>query len=63
MEKVLIANISDIYYDEGSPAGFSTLRKLRSAEVAESKKKGKPQSAAATRAWLEEQDAYTLQTP
>jgi len=56
-------SISDLYYDEGSPAGFSTLRKLRAAEVAESKTKGKSQSVAATRAWLEEQDAYTLHRP
>ena len=56
-----MATISDLYYDEGSPAGFSTLRKLRAAEVAESK--GKPQSVAATRAWLEEQDVYTLHRP
>jgi len=54
-----MATICDLYYDEGSPAGFSTLRKLRAAEVAESKK-GTPQSVAAIRAWLEEQDAYTL---
>jgi len=58
-----MASISDLYYDEGSPAGFSTLRKLRAAEVAESKKKGKPQSVAATREWFEEQDAYTLHRP
>jgi len=58
-----MASISDLYYDEGSPAGFSTLRKPRAAEVAESKKKGKPQSVAATSAWLEEQDAYTLHRP
>jgi len=58
--KVLMASISDLYYDEGTPAGFSTLRKLRAVEVAESKKKGKPQSVAATQAWLEERDAYTL---
>jgi len=58
-----MASISDLYYDEDSPAGFSTLRKLRAAEVAESKKKGKPQYVAATRAWLEEQDAYTLHRP
>jgi len=43
-----MASINDIYYAEGSPAGFSTLRKLREAEVAESKMKGKPQSVAAT---------------
>jgi len=58
-----MASISDLYYDEGSPARFSTLQKLRAAEVAESKKKGKTQSVAATRAWLEEQDAYTLHRP
>jgi len=58
-----MASISDLYYDEGSPAGFSTLRRLRAAEVAEFKKNGKPQSVAATRAWLEEQDAYTLHRP
>jgi len=57
-----MATISDLYYDEGSPAGFSTLRKFRATEVAESKK-GKTQTVAATRAWLEEQDAYTLQRP
>jgi len=55
-----MASISDLYYDEGRPAGFSTWRKLRAALVAESKKKGKPQYIAASRAWLEEQDAYTL---
>jgi len=53
VDKVLMATISNLYYDEGSPAGFSTLRKLRAAEVPESKK-GKPQNFAATRAWLEE---------
>jgi len=58
-----MASISDLYYDEGSPSGFSTLRKIRAAEVAESKLKGKPLSVAATRAWLEEQDAYTLHRP
>jgi len=58
-----MASISDLNYDEGSPAGLSTLRKLRQAELTESKKKGKPQSVAATRAWLEEQDAYTLHRP
>ena len=56
-----MATISDLYYDEGSPAGFSTLRKLRSAEVAESKtRKGKPQSVDSTKTLLEEQDSYTL---
>jgi len=63
VDKVLMESISDLYYAEGSPAGFSTLRKLRAAEVAESKKKGKPQSVAANRTWLEEQDAYTLHRP
>jgi len=59
-----MATISDLYYDEGSPIGFSTLRKLRAAEVAESKtKKGKPQTVGSTKAWLEEQDAYTLHRP
>jgi len=57
-----MATISDLYYDEGSPVGISTLRKLRSAEVSESKK-GKPQTFSDTRAWLEEQDAYTLHRP
>jgi len=58
-----MATISHLYYDEGSPAGFSTLRKLRAAEAAESKNNGNLQSVAATRAWLEEQDAYTLHRP
>ena len=59
-----MCTISDIYYDEGSPVGFSTLPKLLSAEVAETKtKKGKPQSVGAIKAWLEEQDAYTLRSP
>jgi len=59
-----MCTISDIYYDEGSPVGFSTLPKLLSAEVAETKtKKGKPQSVGAIKAWLEEQDAYTLHSP
>ena len=59
-----MATISELYYDEGIPAVFSTLRKLRAAEVAESKtKKGKPQSVGSTKACLEEQDAYKLQTP
>ena len=53
--------ISDLYHDKSSAAGFSTLSKLRAAEVSESKtKKGKPQSVGFTKAWLEEQDAYTL---
>jgi len=58
-----MASISDLYYDEGSRAGFSTLRKLREAELTESKKKDKQQSIADTRAWLEVQDAYTLHRP
>jgi len=62
--KVLKASISDLYYDEGSPAGFSTLPKFRAAEVSESKPKtGKLQSVGSTKAWLEEQDAYTLHRP
>ena len=36
-----MANLSELFYEEGGPVGFSTLRKLRAAEVAESKK-GKP---------------------
>jgi len=52
-----MATITDLYYDEGSLAVFSTLRKLRGVEVAESKtKKSKPQSVGSTKAWLEEQD-------
>ena len=57
--KELMATISDLYYDACSPAGFSTLPKLRTAEAAE-RKKGKPQIIGAIEAWLEEQDAYTL---
>jgi len=50
-----MANISDLYYDEGNPAGFSTLRKLWAAELSESKtEKGKPQYVASTKVWLEE---------
>jgi len=49
-----MATISDLYYDAGSPAGFSTLPKLRASEAAERKKKGKPQSVGALKAWLEE---------
>jgi len=64
VDKVLMATISELYYDKGSPAGFSTLRKLRAAEVAESRtKKVKLQSVGSTKAWLEEQDAYTLHRP
>jgi len=49
-----MVTISDLYYDEGSPAGFSTLRNLRAKKVAESKtKKGKPQSVGSMKAWLE----------
>jgi len=58
-----MASISDLYYDEGSPAGFSTLRKLRAADMAESKKKGKPQYFATNWAWLEEKNAFTLHRP
>ena len=59
-----MATISVIYYDEGNPAGFSNLPKLRAAEVAVTKtKKGKLQSVVATKAWLEEQDEYTLHRP
>ena len=36
------------------------MRKILAAEVAESKNKGEPQTFPATRAWLEEQDAYKL---
>ena len=56
-----MVTISDLYYDEGSPEGFSTLPKLRAAEVSESKTmKVKLQSLGSTKAWLEEQDPYTL---
>jgi len=56
-----MATISVLYCDESSPAVFSALSKLSSAEVAESKtKKGKPQTVVSTNACLEEQDAYTL---
>jgi len=55
-----MANIRDLYYDEG----FSTLRKLWVAEVAESKTKNcKLQTVGSTKAWLEEQDEYTLHRP
>jgi len=51
VDKVLLATISDLYYDEGSPAGFSALRKLRAAEVDESKtKKLKPQNFGSNKA-------------
>jgi len=64
VDKVLMATISDVYYNEGSPAGFSTLPKLQTTEVVETKtKKGKTQSVGSTKAWLEEQDAYTLHRP
>jgi len=56
-----MATISDLYYDDGSPAGFSTSPKLRAAEVSESKtEKGKLQTVGSTKAWLEEKDSYTL---
>jgi len=59
-----MATIIDLYYDEGIPAGFSNLPKLRAAVVAEKKtKKGKPQSVGSMKTWLEEQDAYTLHRP
>jgi len=59
-----MATIRVLNYYEGSPAGFSTLRKLRAAEVAESKtKKCKPQTVGSTKAWLEGQDAYKLHRP
>jgi len=45
-----MATISDIYCDKGIPTGFSTLPKLRAAEVAETKtKKGKLQSVGANK--------------
>jgi len=59
-----MATISDLYYGESSPAGFSTLRNLRAAEVADSKtKNGNTQTVGSTKARLEEQDAYTLHRP
>jgi len=58
-----MARISDLYYDEGSPVGFSTSLKLRTAETAEREMKDKPQSVGAIKAWLQEQDAYTLHRP
>jgi len=48
-----MATIKDLYYDEGSPSGFSTLRKLRVAEATESKKMGKLQTVGSTKARLE----------
>jgi len=39
------------------------LPKLRAVEAAERKKKVKPQTVGAIKAWLEEQDAYTLRSP
>jgi len=57
VDKVLKATISDLYNDEGSAGGFSTLPKLRAAEAAERKLKGKPQSVGAIKVWLEEQNA------
>jgi len=59
-----MATISDLYYDECSPACFSTLPKLRAVDVSESKtKKAKLQSVGSTKTWLEEQDAYKLHRP
>ena len=58
-----MATISDIYYDEDSSSGFSTLPNVRAAEAAERKMKGKPQSVGALKAWFEEQDAHTLNRP
>ena len=58
-----MATLSDLFYGENRPAGFSSLPKFRAAEVAETKtNKGKPQSIGSTKAWLEDQDAYTLHT-
>jgi len=54
-------SISVLFYDARSPAGFSTLPKLRAAEASEGKMKGKPQSVGAIKAGLEEQVAYTLE--
>jgi len=50
VDEVLMATIRDLYYDEGSPAGFSTLPKLRAAEADERKLKGKPQTVGAIKA-------------
>jgi len=55
--------ISDLCHDAGSPALFTSLPKLLAAEPAERKMKGKPQSFGVIKAWLEEQDAYTLHRP
>jgi len=41
----------DLYYDESSPAGFSALTKFRAVEAAERKKKVKPQTVGAIKAW------------
>jgi len=57
-----MATISELYYDAGNPAVFSTLSKLQTAEAAE-RKKLKSQSVGAIKTWLEEQAAYTLQRP
>jgi len=56
-----MGTIPDLNYDEGSPAGFSTLSKNPAAEAAETKtKKSKTHSVGSTKTWLEKQDAYTL---
>jgi len=49
-----MATISELYYDEGNPAVFPTLPKLRASELPERKMNGKPQSVGAINAWLEE---------
>jgi len=59
VDKVLVATISDLYYDAASPADFSNLP----AEPAEMKMKRKRPSVGAIKAWLEEKDAYTLHRP
>jgi len=51
---------SGFYYDPARPSGFSTLPKLLSAVL---ERKGIPQSVGSIRAWLEEQDTYTLRKP
>ena len=56
----MAATTSSLYYDTAKPSGFSTLLKLQAAVVG---RKGTPQSVGAIRAWLEEQDAYTLHRP
>jgi len=62
VKKLLMVTITYLCYDEGSPVVFSTLPMLRAAGMAETKK-GKPYSVGSTKAWLEEQDAYTLHRP